>query len=92
MATKKSMSENSRKVLQFLKDNYGTKFTCKDVMTALGFEKAGTVTGSITGLAKKGLVDKFTETVEIEGKQKEVKYFQLNEAGREYDPDAVTQE
>lgn len=92
MATKKSMSENSRKVLQFLKDNYGTKFTCKDVMTALGFEKAGTVTGSITGLAKKGLVDKFTETVEIEGKQKEVKYFQLNEAGREYDPDTVTQE
>ena len=58
----------------------------------LGFEKAGTVTGSITGLAKKGLVDKFTETVEIEGKPKEVKYFQLNEAGREYDPDAVTQE
>ena len=92
MATKKGMSENSRKVLQFLKDNYGTKFTCKDVMTALGFEKAGTVTGSITGLAKKGLVDKFTETVEIDGKQKEVKYFQLNEAGREYDPDAVTQE
>lgn len=92
MATKKGMSENSRKVLQFLKDNYGTKFTCKDVMTALGFEKAGTVTGSITGLAKKGLVDKFTETVEVEGKPKEVKYFQLNEAGREYDPDAVTQE
>lgn len=86
------MSENSRKVLQFLKDNYGTKFTYKDVMTALGFEKAGTVTGSVTGLFKKGLVDKFTETVEIEGKNKEVKYFQLNEAGKQYDPDAVITE
>jgi predicted transcriptional regulator len=89
---KKPMSENSRKVLQFLKDNYGTKFTCKDVMTALGFEKAGSVTGSVTGLAKKGLVDKSTETVEVDGKQKEVKYFQLNEAGLNYDPDAQVEE
>lgn len=83
------MTENSRKVLDFLKSaGAGVKFTTKDVQEALGFEKAGSVTGSVTGLCKKGYAERFTETVEVEGKQKEVKYFALTADGMNFDPDA----
>jgi hypothetical protein len=91
MATK--MTENSRKVFDYLKNaGAGVKFTTKDVQTALGFEKAGSVTGSVTGLVKKGYAERFTETVEVDGKQKEVKYFALTEAGANFDPDATEAE
>jgi hypothetical protein len=87
MATK--MTENSRKVFDYLKAaGAGVAFTTKDVQTALGFEKAGSVTGSVTGLVKKGYAERFTETVEIDGKTQEVKKFALTEAGANFDPDA----
>lgn len=87
MATK--MTENSRKVFDYLKAaGPGVAFTTKDVQTALGFEKAGSVTGSVTGLVKKGYAERFTETVEIDGKTQEVKKFALTEAGANFDPDA----
>lgn len=88
MATK--MTENSRKVFEYLKAaGAGVAFTTKDVQTALGFEKAGSVTGSVTGLVKKGYAERFTETVEDEnGKKTEVKKFALTEAGANFDPDA----
>lgn len=91
---KRPMTENSRKVLDYLKAaGPGVKFTTKQVQEALGFEKAGSVTGSVTGLVKKELAERFVETVETEdGKTKEVKYFALNEAGMAYDPDAVTED
>ena len=90
MAKKASMTPNSRKVFDFLKGNgVGVKFTTKQVQTALGFEKAGSVTGSVTGLCKKGYAERFTETVEDEnGKKTEVKKFALTEAGANFDPDA----
>lgn len=87
MATK--MTENSRKVFEFLKAaGAGVAFTTKDVQKELGFEKAGSVTGSVTGLVKKGYAERFTETVEIDGKTQEVKKFALTEAGANFDPDA----
>lgn len=87
MATK--MTENSRKVFDYLKAaGAGVAFTTKEVQTALGFEKAGSVTGSVTGLVKKGYAERFTETVEIDGKTQEVKKFALTEAGANFDPDA----
>jgi hypothetical protein len=87
MATK--MTENSRKVFDYLKAaGAGVAFTTKEVQTALGFEKAGSVTGSVTGLVKKGYAERFTETVEIDGKAQEVKKFALTEAGANFDPDA----
>ena len=87
MATK--MTENSRKVFDYLKAaGAGVAFTTKDVQTALGFEKAGSVTGSVTGLVKKGYAERFTETVEIDGKTQAVKKFALTEAGANFDPDA----
>lgn len=88
MATK--MTENSRKVFEYLKAaGAGVPFTTKQVQEALGFEKAGSVTGSVTGLVKKGYAERFTESVEDEnGKSKEVKKFALTEAGANFDPDA----
>ena len=93
-AKKKPMSENARKVLAFLKDNgVGVKFTTKQVQEALNLEKAGMVTGSVTGLVNKEYAERFTEVVEDEnGKTKEIKYFALTEAGMNFDPDAVAEE
>ena len=87
---KTKMTEGSRKVFEYLKAaGAGVKFTTKDVQTALGFEKAGSVTGSVTGLVKKGYAERFTESVTDEnGKTTEVKYFALTEAGANFDPDA----
>lgn len=87
----KKMTENSRKVFEYLKKaGVGVSFTTKEVQTALGFEKAGSVTGSITGLVNKGYATRFTETVETEdGKVKEVKKFALTESGFNFDPDSV---
>lgn len=87
---KAKMTENSRKVFEFLKDaGPGVKFTTKQVQTALNFEKAGSVTGSVTGLVKKGYAERFTEVGE-DGK--EIKYFALTEAGMAFDPDAVDED
>lgn len=88
--SKAKMTENSRKVFNFLKDaGPGVKFTTKQVQTALNFEKAGSVTGSVTGLVKKGYAERFTEVGE-DGK--EIKYFALTEAGMAFDPDAVDED
>ena len=86
------MTEGSRKVLEYLQAaGAGVKFTTKQVQKDLGFEKAGSVTGSVTGLVRKGYAERFTETVtDEEGKTKEVKMFALTEAGANFDPDADT--
>ena len=98
MAKKRQMTEGARKVLDYLQAaGAGVKFTTKQVQEALGFEKAGSVTGSVTGLVKKELAERFTETEEYttekgEVKTREVKYFALTEAGAAYDPDAVAED
>ncbi len=94
MAKKTTMTENSRKVFEYLKSaGAGVKFTTKQVQEALGFEKAGSVTGSVTGLCRKGYAERFKEMVETEdGKTKEVSYFCLTETGMAFDPDAEVAE
>ena len=91
---KAKMTEGSRKVFDYLKSaGAGVKFTTKQVQEALGFEKAGSVTGSVTGLCKKGYAERFKETVETEdGKTKEVSYFCLTEAGAAFDPAAEVED
>ena len=87
---KVKMTENSRRVFDFLREaGAGVKFTTKQVQTALNLEKAGSVTGSVTGLVKKGLDERFAEVGE-DGK--EIKYFALTEAGMTFDPDAVDED
>jgi hypothetical protein len=91
---KKTMTEGSRKVLNYLKEaGAGVSFTVKEVQEALGFEKAGSVTGSVTGLARKGYaVWTKEEVTDAEGKTKEVSKFYLTEEGAAFDPDAVTED
>lgn len=93
MAKKGTMTPNSRKVLDFLKGNgVGIRFTTKEVQEALGFEKAGTVTGSVTGLVNKEYAVREKEMRMVDGKEKEVSVFYLTEAGAAFDPDAVEDE
>lgn len=87
---KTTMTEGSRKVFEYLKSaGAGVKFTTKQVQEALGFEKSGSVTGSVNGLVKKGYAERFKEEIETEdGKTKTVSFFCLTEAGAAFDPDA----
>ena len=93
-AKKKGMTENARKVLEFLKAaGVGVKFTANEVKDALGFEKVGCVTGSVTGLVNKECAERFTETITDEnGKTKEIKKFALTQKGMELDPDQQAEE
>ena len=62
---KTTMTEGSRKVFEYLKSaGAGVKFTTKQVQEALGFEKSGSVTGSVNGLVKKGYAERFKEPEE----------------------------
>ena len=97
MATK-AMSENSKAILSFLKDNgVGKEFTYNQVKDALGFEKVVSVVGTITSFSKKGYVEKTNKTVEVTDengntKTKEVKTFALTQAGMDFDPAATAAE
>ena len=87
---KTKMTESSKRVFDFLKAaGPGVKFTTKQVQSALNLEKAGSVTGSVTGLCKKGYCVRFSEPGE-DGK--EIKYFALTEEGMAFDPDADVEE
>lgn len=94
MAKKGTMTPNSRKVFDYLKAaGVGVRFTTKEVQEALGFEKAGSVTGSVTGLVNKEFAVREKEMrTDAEGKSKEVSVFYLTEAGAAFDPDAVTED
>lgn len=83
------MTEGSRKVFNFLKDNYGEKLTTADIATSLGIS-GPTVTGSVNGLTKKGYAVRTEEVLPGDnGKEVKVKYISLTEEGMNFDPDAV---
>lgn len=87
------ITQGSQMVLNFLKRNYGTEFTKKEI--AEGAKVSfNTVNGSIRGLVQKGYVDERTEEVVIPatelGKKdvvETIRYETLNEAGLAYDPE-----
>lgn len=82
------MTEGSRKVFNFLKDNYGTKLTTADIATSLGVTSP-VVTGSVNGLVKKNLAMREEEVVTGDnGKDVKIKYISLTEEGMNFDPDA----
>jgi DNA-binding IclR family transcriptional regulator len=58
-----AMSENSIKVVEFLKQNHGKNMTSTDVAEALGMSKS-TVNGVFTALQKKGYGMRVDATVE----------------------------
>lgn len=82
------MTDNSRKVFQYLKENYGAKVTNSDIATALGVTSP-TVVGSVNGLVRKGYAERTeAEIMGAEDKPVKVKYISLTAAGFDFDPDA----
>ena len=84
-----AMKENSKKVLNYLKEVNGEHVTAADVAEALGLEKRS-VDGIFTSaIQRKGLGVRTPAEIELEdGTHKQVKFLSLTPAGLAYDPDA----
>ena len=85
-----AMKENSKKVLNYLKEMAGENVTAADVATALGLEKRS-VDGIFTSaIQRKGLGVRTPTEIEMEdGSHKPVKFLSLTPAGMSFDPDAT---
>lgn len=85
-----AVSEKSLIVLNYLKENAGTKMTAADIAEALGMEKKS-VDGVVTsGLQRKGLAERIPAQIEVENEAgekvyKDVKFIQATQAGLAYD-------
>jgi hypothetical protein len=84
-----AMKENSKNVLNYLKEVNGTKVTAADVAEALGLEKRQ-IDGIFTSaIQRKGLGVRTPAEIELEdGTHKQVKFLSLTPAGLAFDPDA----
>ena len=84
-----AMKENSKKVLNYLKEVNGSNVTAADVAEALGLEKRQ-VDGIFTSaLQRKGLGVRVPAEIELDdGSHKPVKFLRLTDAGMAFDPDA----
>lgn len=84
-----AMKENSKKVLNYLKEINGKDVTSADVAEALGLEKRS-VDGIFTSaIQRKGLGERVPAEIELEdGTHKAVKFLTLTPAGMSFDPDA----
>ena len=85
-----AMKENSKKVLNYLKEINGENVTAADVAVALGLEKRS-VDGIFTAaIQRKGLGVRTPAEIELEdGTHKQVKFLSLTPAGMGFDPDAT---
>lgn len=83
------MTENSKKVFEFLKKNYGKEFSKHELVERLDIPMSA-VSGSINGLVSK---DYAVERIEIApsrfkgDKVVEIRYVTLTETGKAFDPD-----
>ena len=84
-----AMKENTRKVLDYLKEHNGENLTAADVAEALGLEKRQ-VDGIFTSaFQRKGLGECVPDEVTLEdGSHQKVKYLHLTQSGLDLDPDA----
>ena len=85
-----AMKENSKKVLNYLKEVAGENVTAADVAVALGLEKRQ-VDGIFTSaIQRKQLGVRTPAEIELEdGTHKQVKFLSLTPAGMSFDPDAT---
>ena len=84
-----AMTENSKKVFTFLRENDGENLTLHQIATALGMESKS-VNGCLVGMQKKQLVKREEASVmDGEGKAVTVKYIRLTDAAYSFDPDAT---
>ena len=84
-----AMKENTRKVLDFLKEHNDEDLTAADIAEALGLEKRQ-IDGIFTSAFQR---KKLGERIEAErendkGTHDKVKFLKLTEAGLAFDPDA----
>ena len=84
-----AMKENSRKVLDYLKEINGADVTAADVAEALGLEKRQ-IDGIFTSaIQRKGFGVRVPAEVELEdGTHKAIKFLKLTDAGMAFDTDA----
>lgn len=84
-----AMSENSKKVLMYLKKNNGASLTSQDVADATGLTRKQ-VDGIFTSaIQKKEYGVRTPAEIELEdGTHKAVKFLSLTDAGMALDPDA----
>ena len=84
-----AMKENSKKVLNYLKEVNGQQVTAADVAEALGLEKRS-VDGIFTSaIQRKGLGVRTSAEIELDdGTHKAVKFLSLTAEGMNVDPDA----
>lgn len=82
------MKENSRKVLNYLKEINGQDVTAKDVAEAVGLTKKQ-VDGIFTSaIQRKDLGIRVPAEIELEdGSHEKVKFLQLTPEGMAFDPD-----
>ena len=87
-----AMSENSKKVLNYMKEINGADVTAADVAAALGLEKRQ-VDGIFTSaIQRKGYGVRIPAEIALEdGTHKPVKFLKLTDAGMAFDPDAVVE-
>ena len=84
-----AMKENSKRVLNYLKEMHGQDVTAAE---ALGLEKRS-VDGSFTALQRKGLGVRTPAEIQLEdGTHKAIKFLSLTEEGMNFDPDATDAE
>ena len=85
-----AMKENSKRVLNYLKEIAGENVTAADVAVALGLEKRS-VDGIFTSaIQRKGLGVRTPAEIELEdGTHKQVNFLSLTPAGMSFDPDAT---
>ena len=85
-----AMKENSKKVLNYLKEVAGENVTAAAVAVALGLEKRQ-VDGIFTSaIQRKQLGVRTPAEIELEdGTHKQVKFLSLTPAGMAFDPDAT---
>lgn len=87
-----AMKENSLKVFNFLKANYGVDVTAQDISDALDLPKRS-VDGIVTSaLQRKGLAVRTPAEVEVTAEDgtvshKAVKFISLTEEGMAYEPE-----
>lgn len=85
------MTDNSRKVFDFLKEHHGAKMTAQELAKELDVTISA-VTGSVNGLMKKGYaIREEVSTQNADGKPVITKYISLTDAGLAFDPDAVVE-
>ena len=85
-----AMKENSKKVLNYLKEVQGENVTSADVAEALGLEKRSVDAIITSAIQRKGLGIRTPAEIELDdGTHKPVKFLSLTPAGMEFDPDAT---